>query len=241
MILLVLPLLQACTSAEAQNIVLFGDSNTKGSNWQIRHYPENQKWAEQIASSYRGSYTIYNAGIGGETTEAARLRFEKDVLKRKPKYVFIMFGTNDAAILPSGEPRVSKHRFKENLEYFVEEVRKIDSQPILMTCLPIVEGNGQDLLYYSRYKKTDYESYGGARVWHNHYNNLTREIAERKGVPLIDNFHNMIQAAGEPTDAALLNSGLIDPSGNHMTPIGAKLIFEGIIAENIVNIKNQSE
>lgn len=77
----------------SQKVVAFGDSNTRGSNWQFRDYPKAEKWVNLLQTSLQGQYKINNAGIGGETTEDARLRFRKDVLDDEPAYLFIMFGT----------------------------------------------------------------------------------------------------------------------------------------------------
>ncbi|MGK9428375.1 SGNH/GDSL hydrolase family protein [Bacillus atrophaeus] len=219
-----------CEGRGYEDVVAFGDSNTRGSNWNYRDYPKAQQWVDILKTAERGNLDILNAGIGGQTTEDARLRFESDVLDQMPVYVFIMFGTNDAAILAQGKPRVSKTRFKENLTYFIEESRKHKIKPILMTCIPIIEGNGKHhLFYYSRYKSSMFQSKGGARKWHNSYNDITREVAKNLNVPLVDNWKNFIKAeGGNETDEALIQSGLIDPSGNHMTPKGARIIFEGI-------------
>ncbi|TDH74771.1 SGNH/GDSL hydrolase family protein, partial [Acinetobacter baumannii] len=83
-------------------------SNTRGSNWDYRDYPKAQQWVNILKTAERGNLDILNAGIGGQTTEDARLRFQTDVLDPKPKHLFIMFGTNDAGILAEGKPRVSK-------------------------------------------------------------------------------------------------------------------------------------
>ncbi len=116
------------------------------------------EWVNILKTAERGRLTVINAGIGGQTTEDARLRFQSDVLDRKPQYLFIMFGTNDAGILTGDQPRVSKKRFKENLTYFINESRNHGIKPILMTCIPVIEGNGtHHLYYYSRYKASAFK------------------------------------------------------------------------------------
>lgn len=113
MVLVFLLLLAGCGEDDPRKVVAFGDSNTRGSNWQFRDYPKAEKWVNLLQTSLQGQYKINNAGIGGETTEDARLRFRKDVLDDEPAYLFIMFGTNDAAILAKGLPRVSKKGLKK--------------------------------------------------------------------------------------------------------------------------------
>jgi lysophospholipase L1-like esterase len=234
-IVLVLLLVTAgCGGKESQVIVTFGDSNTQGANWGPRHYATSEKWVNLLSNSLRGEYRVVNAGIGGETTEDARYRFERDVLERKPEYLFIMFGTNDAAILSQNVPRVSKDRFKENLTYFVLTSKKHRIKPVLMTCLPLVEGKNQSLFYYSRYHPKAFEQVGGARAWHNSYNAIVRETAKETNVPLIDNWQTFVQKAGGASDKKLIESGLIDPSGNHMTPKGSRVVYQEITDHEII-------
>ncbi|MEH6974276.1 MULTISPECIES: SGNH/GDSL hydrolase family protein [unclassified Bacillus (in: firmicutes)] len=227
-------LLSGCREKHTKKIVAFGDSNTRGSNWQFRDYPKAEKWVNLLQTSVRGKYDIENAGIGGETTENARLRFQRDVLDKRPSYLLIMFGTNDAAILGKGVPRVSKKRFKENLYYFVKKSRQSGIEPVLMTCLPLVEGSGNNIFYYARYRAASFDQYGGARKWHDSYNDVTRETARKLHVPLIDNWKNIVNKAGGATDENLIKSGFIDPSGNHLTPKGARIIFEGIDKSRVI-------
>ncbi|MFJ5964787.1 SGNH/GDSL hydrolase family protein [Bacillus sp. NPDC093026] len=223
-----------CSKPVHESIIAFGDSNTRGSNWDFRDYPTSEKWVNLIKNGERGEIQVMNAGIGGQTTEDAKLRFEQDILNQKPTYVFIMFGTNDAAILDGKHPRVTKKRFKENLSYFISESRKEGIIPILMTCVPIVEGGKKGLYYYSRYKPSYFTKRGGARAWQNSYNDITREVAKEQNVPLVDNWKAFIQKAGENSDRALIQSGLIDPSGNHMTPKGARIIYNEIKERDVM-------
>lgn len=88
---------------------------------------KRKEWVNILKTAERGNLDILNAGIGGQTTEDARLRFQTDVLDQKPKHLFIMFGTNDAAILAEGKPRVSKARFRENLVYFIKKAENTAS------------------------------------------------------------------------------------------------------------------
>lgn len=227
-ILLLLLLAAGCGGNQKEKIVAFGDSNTQGANWSLHHYATSEIWVNLLGNSLRGEYNIINAGIAGETTEDARYRFEKNVLDNKPNYLFIMFGTNDAAIFTGNVPRVSKERFKENLMYFVESSKARGIQPVLMTCLPLIEGTNHSLFYYSIYDPKAFEKVGGARAWHNSYNEIVRETAKETNVPLIDNWKAFVKEAGGDTDKKLIESGLIDPSGNHMTPKGARLVYHEI-------------
>ena len=41
---------------------------------------------------------VTNVGIGGERTDGALARLEKDVLAKKPRLVTVMYGTNDSYV-----------------------------------------------------------------------------------------------------------------------------------------------
>ncbi|WP_180954086.1 SGNH/GDSL hydrolase family protein [Bacillus sp. M6-12] len=210
-------------AAERKVTVLFGDSNTAGSNWAANNYYSSAKWANRLLKTR----PVINAGVGGNSTGMARQRFKRDVLNRNPKTVIIMFGTNDAQIMNSNRlPRTSKANFNKNIRYFVDTLRARRINVILMTALPVIEG-GQGH-YYSRNREALYKPYGGAREWHDSYNDITRSIARQKNVPLIDTYRLFIQAAGGNTDQALSASGLYDPTGIHMSMHGANELYQAV-------------
>lgn len=215
-----------------ETIVTFGDSNTAGTNWETNGYDESTKWVNLVAAA-EPDMAVINAGVGGNTSSAARLRYQTDVLSKNPKVITIMFGTNDAVILDStGKPKVSKSQFKDNLNYFITEAHKQQAGVILMTEPPIIErGEGY---YYSRHNYKNYYRYGGylgfngARAFHDSYNDITREVAAERGVDLVDNYRNIVTEAGGESDLMLKASGLIDGSGTHLTPSGAGVVYRGV-------------
>ena len=96
---------------------------------------------------------IINAGIGGNTTQMAMSRFDKDVLQKNPDLVVIQFGINDSAVdvwktPPATESRVSKKKYIQNLEKLVETLKTRKCEVILMTpnrmcwtaCTPMTRG-----------------------------------------------------------------------------------------------------
>jgi acyl-CoA thioesterase-1 len=70
------------------NVIAFGDSLTAGYGAQAgEDYPSRVSAATGIA--------IINAGISGDTTEAALARLDRDVLSRDPRIVILGLGGND--------------------------------------------------------------------------------------------------------------------------------------------------
>ena len=85
---------------------------------------------------------VINAGVGGNTTEMARKRFEADVLSHRPRIAIIQFGINDAAVdvwktPPATQPRVSLERYEANLRHFVETLKSSHALVVLMTPNPL--------------------------------------------------------------------------------------------------------
>ncbi|SIQ33271.1 Lysophospholipase L1 [Domibacillus enclensis] len=201
-------------------VVAFGDSNTQGTNWkQNPAYAQSDKWVTKLQQTYGA----VNGGIGGDTSVMGRARFQKDVVSKRPDAVTIMFGTNDAVIRANGQSRVSKAQFEQNIRYFTDTLKAKKVRVILMTTPPVVQG-----LYYKRYDENLYIRYKGARLWHDSYNAIVRKVAKEKKVTLIDNYQNMTKFAGGAADGKLIQSGLIDSSGTHLTPRGAEMIYQSV-------------
>lgn len=198
--------------------VLFGDSNTAGSNWDSYKYDDNKKWSSKLAMER----PVFNKGVGGNTTGMALARME-DVLNKNPDTVTIMFGTNDAVLNSNFIPKTSWRQFEINLNKMVDTFQSKGIDPILMTTLPIVEKE-----YYKRHDKDLYLKYGGARQFHDKYNDITRKVAEEQGVSLMDTYKHFLRFSGEATDQALIESKLIDPSGTHMSEYGARVFHSNL-------------
>lgn len=160
-------------------IVAFGDSLTQGNaiNGGFKNWTE-------IVSDEMGIEVI-NAGVGGNTTTMARKRFQADVLNNLPDIVFINFGMNDHLLNNYGENFVSLADFEENICFFIDEIRKINAIPVLVTPNYFIEGNEEEY-YYSRHSRELYELNGGALNVFDRYNDKLRAIALQKGVHLID-------------------------------------------------------
>lgn len=173
---------------------------------------------------------LLNAGIGGNTTEMARQRFERDVLAHQPDLVVIHLGVNDAAWdvwkdPPATGPRVSVARYVENMTHFVREVRARGGKVILVT--------PQTLCWTPKMK----ELYGrppyvpddpdGFNVVLREYVQALRALAAREEVPLADAFaafEAWRQASGRPLQDLL-------PDGMHPSSEGHALIADVLVPE----------
>ena len=115
-------------------IITLGDSITKGVRSGVS---AEQTFAARLQSALREkglAAEVTNVGIGGERTDQALARLEKDVIAGQPQIVTIMYGTNDSYVdQGKQEPRLTAHQYRDNLVQLVERLRRAGVQPVLMT------------------------------------------------------------------------------------------------------------
>lgn len=111
-----------CTVLQAQTILCLGDSLTAGYG-----LDEAQAWpavAQALANADGKSWTFINAGVSGDTTQAARNRLDW-ALRAKPDVVVIALGGNDG--LRGIDPATTE----ANLRQIIERVLQRGARPIL--------------------------------------------------------------------------------------------------------------
>jgi lysophospholipase L1-like esterase len=217
-------------------IVLFGDSTTatRGkldiyANLLARELPAKGIPAE-----------IINAGIGGNNTQMAMVRFEKDVFEKNPDLVVIQFGINDSAIdvwknPPDTKPRVLKEKYVQNLEKFAETLKARKCEVILMT--PNQMCWTQKLK--ENYGKPPYvtDDPGGFNVTLREYAQAVRQLAEKQKIPLID-VYAAYSAYGK-IDKQSVNDLLLD--GMHPNDKGHRIVADLLIPEIVKLCKAQGK
>lgn len=124
------------------NCLFFGDSITYGEydgilgGWvdhlkrycHLKYYNEN---ANEV--------NVFNLGIGGETTDGLRLRFEietKARLSPDENLIFFLYGANDLAI-KNNQEIVALVKFHQNLHNVVTIAKKYTTNIFLISILPI--------------------------------------------------------------------------------------------------------
>ena len=110
-----------------------------------------------------------NAGILGDTAQAALARLNRDVLAFHPKTVLVAFGTNDSGMLTKPVPL---NEFRADLEAIAGTVTSHGAKVVFLSLppvnVPLVESH---LLNPSR---------------HTEYNDAIRSVANEPHVPLVD-------------------------------------------------------
>jgi lysophospholipase L1-like esterase len=207
-------------------IVVFGDSTT-ATRGELEIYANLLK-RELPAKGV--PVEIVNAGIGGNTTQMAVGRFEKDVLAKNPDLVVIQFGINDSCVdvwktPPATESRVSKDKYIQNLEKLIETLKSRKCSVILMTpnqmCwTPKLKG---------MYGKPPYspDDPGGFNITLREYAQAVRELAEELKVPLVD-VYTAYSTYGK-VEKQSVNDLLLD--GMHPNDKGHRIVADLLIPE----------
>lgn len=167
-------------------IVAFGNSIT------AERKTVNEVFAQRLPGLLAGqkiNAKVINSGIPGSHTGRrtdhdlfkiphGRDRFETAVLSHKPDWVIIGFGTNDSYIdskVKGGSSRIPLKDYRENLVYFIEQLKAIDARIILMA--PNLLG-------------ANYPDFQNKRLLK--YVRVVRRLSRKYDTLLVDNFQGFI-------------------------------------------------
>lgn len=202
-------------------IVMLGDSTTAE-----RPGAVDKVYSERVAESLQAigsSLSVYNSGVGSNTTKNARDRFARDVLAHKPRVVVIQFGLNDAAVdvwkrPPATAPRLSLAEYELNLRWMVATLRQSNVKPILMTTNPTRwTAKLRELYGKPPYRPEDADGFDAPVLAK--YNETVKKLAQELAAPLVD-IHAAL-AAKNP-DKLLLD-------GMHPNDAGHQIIAELLV------------
>ena len=182
------------SSLRDKTVVAFGDSLTARVGW------------VDMLPGFIGAEVI-NSGVGGDSTNAGKARFKKDVLDKNADIVLICFGMNDQAqSLSRNAPNVSLATYTANMEYFVTELQKQGADVVLICPHDAYNAAG----YYSPGAYGLDYSYGNMEQ----FCDAVRRIAVKYGTGLVDIY---TETSDEREDmSAFLNVG----DGIHQSTYG---------------------
>jgi lysophospholipase L1-like esterase len=110
---------RASLPTAGKNVIAFGDSLVRGVG-----ATEGHDFVSVL--SKRLGIDIINAGESGDTTSAALLRLDRDVLGRNPRVVIVLLGGNDFL------RRIPRKETFENLATIVSRIRQRGSAVVLV-------------------------------------------------------------------------------------------------------------
>ena len=191
-------------------IVTLGDSITRGVRPGVKPDETFSARLEVMLREQGMAVEVINVGIGGERTDQALHRLDKDVIARKPAVVTIMYGTNDSYVdKGKSAPRISVEEYRANLEKLVANLRAAGIHPVLMTeprwgRKAALNGAGEN-----------------PNVLLEKYVAACRDVAKEKKVPLVDHFRIWTER-----DSAGVDLGTLTTDQCHPNPAGHQLIAE---------------
>ncbi len=201
-------------------IVTLGDSITKGSRPGVR---QDQTFAARLERTLldRGHpVRVTNVGIGGERTDQALARLERDVIARKPRIVTIMYGTNDSYVdQGKSDSRITAEQYRDNLQTIIAKLKDAGIQPVLMT--------------EPRWGKTATPNGAGEHpnLRLEKYLDECRTVAKELKVPLVDHYTHWSTAENE---GQVLGAWTTDQC--HPNAAGHRILMETMlpVVENAV-------
>jgi acyl-CoA thioesterase-1 len=102
-----------------KNVIAFGDSLTEGVGAR-----KGEDYPSLLARELQ--QPVINAGRRGDTTAQGLTRLERDVLKRNPRLVIVLFGGNDFL------RRVPLDRASKNLEEIIKRIQQQGAMVVLV-------------------------------------------------------------------------------------------------------------
>jgi len=207
---------------EITRFVAIGSSNTESSiasqgclNW--------FGWLDIfIRTRYDRINHSINTGIGGNTSDQAMARFERDALYYKPHVLFITLGGNDC--IPA--KNVSLEKFKENLVEMVKKTREIQPE-----CFIVFQ------TYYSfDLEWLDWQGQYDRATYMPEYMQAVRDIAAQENVYLFDNYKRWERLRLSDADEfrKMMRDPLhLTPAGNLVWGLDLMRIFDAYIHESL--------
>lgn len=203
-----------------KNLVCFGDSITHGAALKKR-----ERWTsclqKMLDSRCPKGVTVYNAGVGGNTTAMGIDRISRDVVPLLPGLVLIEFGFNDGYVLPWSQlPRLSLSEYRRNLVEIIRIIRQHKGQVIVIRNHTQVcnhpQGNGRS--FAKNFAPFD---------------RALRDLCQKDRLPMIDLPRFMKSRGLTPAD-------LVTEDGLHLSVQGnqhyAAMVCAGL--EELVNFSN---
>src|SRR5436190_21317183 len=101
---------------EPAKVVTLGDSITKGVRPGVKANETFAAYLQDMLKDKGVKAEVINVGVGGEDTNGALGRLERDVIGRKPRLVAVMYGTNDSYVdKGKKDSRLTQEQFRRNL------------------------------------------------------------------------------------------------------------------------------
>jgi lysophospholipase L1-like esterase len=194
-------------------VIFFGDSIT---NAGVKPGGYINLMQEKIKQDGGPSYELIGAGIGGNKVYDLYLRFQEDVLDKKPDVVVIYIGVNDVWHKQSSQTGTDPDKF---LAFYTAMIKKLQASGIqVIVCTPAVIG-----------ERTDFSNSLDGDL--NRYSQMIRDLASKYGCRLVD-LRKAFLEYNRVNNPDNKESGILTTDRVHLNPKGnqllADLMFKGL-------------
>ena len=166
---LVILLLSGMQIQKPVKVILFGDSITQAGVKPGGYITLMQEAVKQNAGGVK--FEMIGAGIGGNKVYDLFLRFEEDVLSKKPDVVVVYVGVNDVWHKQSSQTGTDPDKF---VAFYSTMIKKLQTNGIrVIVCTPAVIG-----------ERTDFSNAQDGDL--NKYSQIIRELAVQYKCDLVD-------------------------------------------------------
>jgi lysophospholipase L1-like esterase len=197
-------------------IVCFGDSLTAGYQSPTPEHPVQQDtpYGRFLQEWLGASVQVHISGVCGELTAEMGMRFRRDVLAHRPRYVVLLGGTNDLGW--NAEPlHVMRNLIKMYEQALAEGVTPV---PVTVPSIRVATDGGRDASQW-----VDDHLHRRDRL-----NGSIRQYADAKHLSYVDLFAATVEPATRLLAPQYSNDGL------HLTALGyrrfAELLFDQVFA-----------
>ena len=194
-------------------IVFFGDSITESGRNLLDPDDLGVGYVKIAAGKLRLLYPdtrfiFLNRGVGGERTAELKARVERDVVDEKPDFAVLEVGINDVWCRFSRGEEVTPETFRENYTFLVERILETGAKLFLIQPYALKMGDKQRF-----------------RPFLARFNDIIREIAAEKNVPLVP-VDEIFMGVTQDIDPAQFTT-----DGVHPTHRGCRYIADLLIKE----------
>lgn len=197
-------------------VIFFGDSIT---NAGVKPGGYITLMQEKIKQDGSPAYELIGAGIGGNKVYDLYLRFQEDVLDKKPDVVVIYIGVNDVWHKQSSQTGTDPDKF---VAFYTAMIKKLQASGIrVIVCTPAVIG-----------ERTDFSNSQDGDL--NRYSQMIRDLAVKYGCGLVDLRkafleYNLVNNPGNKESGILTTDRVhLNSAGNQLV---ADLMFKGLSAK----------
>lgn len=188
-------------------VIFFGDSITRAGL-------EPEGYITLMKNALRGKtnpeFELIGAGIGGNKVYDLFLRFEEDVLSKKPDVVVMYVGVNDVWHKQSSQTGTDPEKF---IAFYTTMIKKLQTAGIrVIACTPAAIG-----------ERTDFSNAQDGDL--NRYSNIIRDLAKKYSCSLVD-LRKAFLDYNLKNNLENKESGILTTDRVHLNPAGNKLVVD---------------